>query len=881
MKPKQSQLELDTDADPAQLGRRLAYAASAAAAEGHLDELRDGAALRPGWARFFGLLGPRGLADAATRAQQIEQQVALNGITHNVYAEQAGVAGVAAGADRPWPLHALPFLIEARDWAAIEAGTIQRASLLQAMLADCYGPQRLLRDGLLPAALVHGHPGYLHTLHGATPAAGTRLHVVGFDLGRGADGRWSVLSQRLQAPSGLGYVLENRLIVSKLFPEPFRELRVQHLALAYRQLIDTLMAQAAPIAEAAGDPAPRLVLLTPGPFNETYFEHTFLARYLGLPLVEGSDLTVRGDRLYLKTVQGLQPVHGLLRRLDDAWCDPLELLAESTLGVPGLLQVIRAQQVVIANALGAGFLESPALHGFMPAIAQALFGEELRLGSLPTWWCGEAAAWHEAQAGFDDSVLRPTHGGADPGGPDEAVIVATLGGVARARLRDRVEARPQAYALQRFLPFSQTPVLEHGRLQPHSAVLRVYAIADGRGGWRVLPGGLTRVATRDAHFVSMQRGGASLDTWVLSEGEVDTWSMLPEKLRPASLAAFRSPVASRTGENLFWAGRYTERTEQLVRLALSIADLLEEDEEVPAGVLDALSALAEDVGLAPPGVPSVALSPRVFERAALAQMRDAQHGTSVAWNLAALARAADAVRERMSAEHGRLVRAMGQDFMASMARLGEGPGTGFANPVLGEALDHLALQLAALTGAQTDRMTRDDGWRLLTVGRLIERLVGQALALRAFFAAPAARGEAAVGHRSGFDLLVALFDSSITYRARYPGREERLALLELLVDDESNPRALACVLRRLRTELAKLPAVAGPTDALLALLPAQGSGRTLEQLGRFDADGGFHVSDEQVVALADRLAAAGERLSDEVGRRYFAHAASELQHVFG
>ena len=845
------------------------------AGAGRFDELREagGGALRPGWARFFGLLdGGLSSLDAGTR--ELERQMALNGVTHNVYRE----AG-AGGRDRPWPMRLLPLLVEPADWAQIEAGALQRAALLEAMLADAYGPQRLLHDGLLPSALVQGHPGFLHALHGVVPAGGSWLQVVGFDLGRGADGRWCVLAQRLQAPSGLGYVLENRLVVSRLLPEAYRELQVQHLARAYRELIDALLAQATSVAQAAGDATPRLALWTPGPHNETYFEQSYLARYLGLPLVEGGDLTVRGERLFLKTVQGLQPVHGLLRRLDDAWCDPLELRADSTLGVPGLLQAIRARQVVVANALGAGFLESPAVHGFMPAIAQALLGSALRLPSLPTTWCGEAAAWRAVRGDFERGVLRPVWRGADPGGPDEAVVLATLGSGARERLLARVAARPEAYTLQQHLGFAQTPVWSGGALLPRSAVLRVFAIADGRGGWRVLPGGLTRVAMDEPGFVSMQRGGASLDTWVMSERAVEGWSMLPERLRPESLAAFVAPVPSRTAENLFWAGRYTERSEQLVRLALAIVGLLDEDEDAPAAALDAISTLAEELGLAPPGVPSAALAPRVFERAVLAALADADDGGSVAANLAALARATDAVRERMSPEHDRLVRAMARDFGAAMAALDRG--TGFTSAEVGESLEHLATQLAALTGAQTDRMTRDDGWRLLTVGRLIERLIGQAQALQAFFAPLPRHGEAAVGQHAGFELLVALFDSSITYRARYPGREERLALLDLLVADETNPRALACVLRRLRTEISKLPASAGPNADLLALLPASGVGLDLEQLGRRDADGAFLVDDALVAALAERMAELGGRLSEQVGRRYFAHARGQERHVVG
>ena len=863
----QSSLEFDAAASRADAAVYAALHAARRADPGHHDELLEpsGQSLRPAWAHFFALLGSEGLGDLDRRAAQVAQQIRRDGITYNVYREQPG----QGGGQRPWSLGLLPLLIEATEWREVARGIAQRAQLLDAMLADCYGPQRLLAEGLLPPALLFGHPGYLRALHGVDPAGGVRLHVCAFDIARGPDGGWWVVSQRTQAPSGLGYTLENRLIVSRQFPEAFRELSVEHLASGYRRLLDTLLTLAAPIAAADGSGTPRLALLTPGPYSETYFEQAYLARYLGLTLVEGGDLTVRDARLYLKTVQGLEPVHGLLRRLDDDWCDPLELRPDSALGVPGLLQVLRAGRLVVANALGAGFLESPGIQGFLPAIAKAVLGEPLALPSLPTWWCGEAAAWAATRDALDDRVVRPTYPGV-PGRSFAPLIAGRVHEAVRAAWRTRIDADPDAHTLQRYLPFSQAPCFEAGQLVPRTALLRVYAIADAQGRWHVLPGGMTRIATGDPHAVSMQQGGASLDTWVLADGPVDTFSMLPQRLRPEEIAAHRRPVPSRTAENLFWMGRYTERTEHLVRLALATAALVEDDDDTPVPVLNAISELAQATGLAPLGVPTLTQSPRVFERAVVAALGDAAGHASVAYNLAALDRSAGALRDRLSPAHGSLVRGMGEDFHARMAwcESEEAPATGFAGGELQAALEHLANQLAAVTGAQSDRMTRDDGWRLLTIGRLAERLIAMAGTLRAFFEG------GAVHSAHGFDLLLGLFDSSITYRARYPGRQEALALLDLLVIDEANPRALGCVLRRLRTELGKLPTAAGPLDGLLALLPAGGAGASLVDLCRPAREPGPQdeavVDDAAVVALAERLAEAGARLSDELGRRYFA-----------
>jgi uncharacterized circularly permuted ATP-grasp superfamily protein len=365
-----SSLPLPTPAAPA-----FAFAPQEPGDDPCWDELREpSGAMRPTWQRFLSVTPSLREDAAATFARHraaIAQQIRADGVTHNLH-EQAA-PGVSA---RAWSLEALPLIVEAADWAQIERGVIQRAQLLSRMLADLYGPQRLLHDALLPPALVFRHSGYLRPVHGIRPADGMHLHIAAFDVARGVDGRWWVVSQRTQSPSGLGYVLHNRLIVSRLYPEAFRELRVQHIASSYRRLLDTVQQQAADVAARLGDGhLPRIALLSPGPYSETYFEHAYLARYLGLSLVEGADLTARGDRLFLRTVEGLEPVHGVIRRLDDDYCDPLELRPDSALGVAGLVQVARAGNVVMANALGSGFLESSAVQGFLPGISQALLGE--------------------------------------------------------------------------------------------------------------------------------------------------------------------------------------------------------------------------------------------------------------------------------------------------------------------------------------------------------------------------------------------------------------------------------------------------------------------------------------------------------------------------
>lgn len=861
--------------DPSRDVASLAAHAALPPRPGHYDELRapagpDGATvLRESWTRFFDLLGPEGFGELNHRADNVARQIRENGITYNVYAD-------ANGLTRPWSLNLLPFIIEDGDWRVIERGLAQRATLLNQVLADVYGPQSLLSEGLLPPALVQGHPGYLRPLRGHVPPGNVYLHIAAFDLARAHDGGWWVVSQRTQAPSGLGYLLENRLTISGQFPEAFKELRVQHLAASYRGLVDMLHR----LSPADRTP-PRIALLTPGPYNETYFEQTYLARYLGLTLVEGSDLTVRDDQLFLKTLHGLERVHALVRRLDDDFCDPVELRSDSALGVPGLLQVMRAGNVLVANSLGTGFLESPAINGFLPAVGRRLLGADLLLPSLPSWWCGEAAAREQALPLLERAVVKATY----PNSPQRAAFEPLIGSDTtpdqRAALRERIAADPDAYTVQDYLPLSQAPTWAAGHIVPRAAMVRVFAIADGEGGWRVLPGGLTRIASRQQQVVSMQRGGSSLDTWVTTSGMVDMFSMLPARMRPEDIAQARRPVSSRAAENLFWMGRYAERIECDVRLAAQTLTWLNGDMDNAEPIFDALAGLCVRSGLVPAALPR---SLRVFEHTLVAELASEDPRRGFGSNLAAMAYCAGQIRDRLSPEHWGLIMTAGERYRSRMAEqdaapdrldryasdddaAAELPPQRSASDVL-RGLRRLSRQLSAITGAQTDHMTRDDGWRLLTVGRQTERLAAMAGVLSALFT------QNAVLREGGFSLLLHLYDSAITYRAHYQGRHEIPALLNLLVLDPANPRSAACTLELLHAELARLPAsAAGPASELLALLPPRDTGCTLAALCQRGDDGRY----DAVLALARQLEATAGALSDEISRRYFSHSGGAVQ----
>lgn len=822
------------------------------AAVGHFDELRSAVApadgrraqpLAPAWAKFYEHLGGAGFADLDGRLQDLARQVRDNGITYNVYAD-------AGGPQRPWSLDLFPLIVTPDSWRGIETGLLQRVRLLDSILADVYGPQQVLARNLLPPALVQGHPGYLRPLHGVRPAGDTFLHIAAFDLARDPRGDWWVVSQRTQAPSGLGYLLENRLIISRLFPQAFSALKVQRLASTYRALFEGLCTMSG-----AGKDA-RIVLLTPGPYNETYFEHAYLARYLGLTLVEGSDLTVRDQRLYLKTLHGLEPVHGLLKRMDDEFLDPLELRSDSRLGVPGLLQAIRAGNVLVANSPGSGFLESPALLGFLPALSRELLGEELALPSIPSWWCGERAAMDAALPQLAAGVIKATYGGAGSG----AVLGRHLAPRELDEWAGRIVREPGEHTVQDYLPLSQMPTWKDRRLTPRSLILRVFAVSDGPQSWRILPGGLTRIAGGTLEIASMQRGGSSADTWVMTDGQVDPTSLLRHQHPAGEVAPRGRTVTSRSAENLFWLGRYTERTENTARLARLALQSLNGEDQGAQPLLAWLGELASEHGLVLPAVPPPTVSRRVFERSLVATLADTERAHSVGFNLGALRTAASAVRERLSQEHWNLIVKAQQAFLRGCR---EGAADGNYSPVEAlQVLETLSGHTAAMTGAQTDRMMRDDGWRLLSIGRHLERLGFLSSALAAAFET------GAVHHEAGHEAVVALFDSTITFHAQYQQRHDLPALLDLLVIDRDNPRSLAWVAQTLRGRLARLEGTAAGQVPGIALTVPDPRGWTLEALCARQGDGRHAAA----IELLEQCANAAYQLSDALGARYFTHS---------
>src|SRR6516165_4834761 len=563
---------------------------------GIFDEMvdREGR-VRAHWQPLLAMLARLGSNEIGRRFGAADRHLRDSGVFYRVYED-------ASGAERPWPLSHVPLLIDGAEWQALKAGLVQRAELLEAVLADAYGPANLAREGRLPAVVIAGNPEFLRPLVGVAPAGGAHLRFYAVDVGRSPDGHWWVLGDRTQAPSGAGYALENRLALSRAMPEVYRGLKVERLAPFFQAF------QAELSALNRRDDS-RACVLTPGPMNETYFEHAYLARYLGFLLVEGEDLTVRDDGVFIRTVSGLRRAEVLVRRLDSDFADPLELSARSRLGVPGLVQAIRDGTVIVANALGSGVVEGRALLSFLPALAPALLGRPLDLPNVATWWLGDAGAREHVLGRLDEMLIAPAFTGDPPPAADRGVTVgAELDGEAKSKVLEEIAYRGIDFVAQEAVTLSTTPVWRNGALEPRPFILRVF-LARTTEGWQVMPGGFARVADEaSARIVTLQRGGQTADVWVLSDKPVAETTLLPAPDRVA-INRTTGPLPSRAAANLFWLARYVERAEATLRLVRALVNRATEIGEAAANLnmqacalLDAWNAVPTDLPIARPNL---------------------------------------------------------------------------------------------------------------------------------------------------------------------------------------------------------------------------------------------------------------------------------------
>lgn len=755
---------------------------------GPFDELctpagAEGGPLRAHWKRLLGAFQQLGGPDLEARRLEARRLFRENGVSYSVTSD--GSPG-----ERPLELDPVPCLVPAEDWARIESGLDQRARLLDAILKDLYGPRHLLRGGMVPPSLIFRHSGFLRSADGALRAEGHALTLYAADVVRDREGRFRVVSDRTQAPAGAGLALETRIASSRILPNLIRATHVHRLARFFRLLRGHLAARA-PHQKLD----PRIVVLAGGVDDPSYFDHAYLASYLGFPLVEGPDLTVRDGRLWLRTIEGLKLVDGVVRRVADRLCDPLELDPASQVGIPGLLQTMRRGELALVNPIGAGVLENPGLLPYLPRICRQFLGEELQLDSAPTWWCGTSDGLSHVLAHLHELVIKRIDraGGSVWGGALDAEALASW--------RDRLRADPEAWVGQAPAAEATTPALVQGQLTPWRAVTRCFVSASEED-FAVMPGGFTRVTPPGEIPGGLSAGlqGVCKDTWVLAadtERHLILWPTTVAEPRQSILES----LPSRAAESLYWVGRYAERAEYHTRLARTALRRFQDsrdygdpsDTGAVAILLRALKVLA--TGQGGDGAPGTLGGVDFVETTLLETVRDASLEGSLAWTFRRFEGAALAVRDRWSADTWRVI-----DDIAEA--LDGDPGfapSGLA--ALEATLDRLVAALMSFTGLTMESTTQEHGWRFLMIGRRIERarnLVGllQATVLR----------EAGDGVEYALlEGLLAANESLMTHRRRYRAALDIGSAVQVLLLDPANPRSLAWQVLGLEQLVAALP----------------------------------------------------------------------------
>ena len=752
------------------------------------------------------------------------------------HAEDIGTGFRVAGDsdERPWPVSPVPLLIAETEWAGIAAGITQRAALMESVLSDLYGAGELVASGAIPAAVVNGSPLFLRPMTALIPPGGYQLQFVAVDLCRDPDGRWRVLADHVRAPAGAGYALENRIALSRTLGGLQGRLNIQRHAPFFAAFRDGLAA----LCKRA---EPRIGLLTPGRLNPSYAEQAHLARYLGFLLVEGADLAVAEDRLYVRTIAGLKRVDAVWQRADPRLLDPLAFDSHSTIGVPGLIDAFAAHNVLISNAPGAGVLEAPAMQAFLPALAERLTGQALLLPNIATWWCGDDAACGVVRDRLDTMVVAPAFGTATLG-LAAPVAGAELTGEARARFLADLDRRPQDYVGQEVVHLSTMPVVADAEMTARPFVLRVFAARGADGGWVVMPGGFARIGEHpDPRAAVMGAGLWSADVAVYGADPVAPVSLLP----PTDSAAIRrnpGTLPSRVADNFFWLGRYLERGEALLAI---IRVMLGNSIDADAGAALDHETVGRLAGLVVAG--RAAAHPAQLRRPDLVQLaRTALDGDGDWHNIPAINRLARGIagvsRDRLSADMVRLLDA--------------------AHPTKGSMLDRcgsLHRRYAALSGLSAEHMGRTAAWRFHDLGRRVERAMAAARLVRTFGLAGATSDD--------LSTLLDLADSQISYRQRYLTGIARVPVVDLVALDPGNPRSIAYQVACIAAHLDHLPvlnddglperqqATAAALSALLATTNA----------AEIDGDRLFEI--ERQLA----------RLSDAIAHRYFLQGAEPLR----
>ena len=802
----------------------------------------DNGEVRAHWKYLLESLQSLGAEAIEERQKKVRRILRDDGATYKIYDEP--------NASQTWQLNPVPLLISSEEWAQTESALIERAELFNIILLDIYGERKLIHQGIIPPELLFSHAGYLRPCHNVKMQGDHQLILHGVDLVRGSDGKMRVMADRTQAPSGAGYALENRTVMNRVFPSLFRDSHVHRLSLFFARLRQKLH-ELNPNGGIA-----RIVVLTPGAYNETYFEHAYLANYLGFQLVQGSDLSVRNGYVWMKSLEGLKRVDVILRRVDDIYCDPVELKGNSQLGVPGLLEVVRMGNVAIANPLGSSVLENPALLRYLPEIARVLLGRDLQMQSVKTWWCGDKDDLEYVCANLNKLLIKPTY--RKPGLYE--VYGAELDDTKLQAWQNRIRKHPYQFAAQEYIPSTKTPTWHQGKFLPRASILRTFAVASETS-YAVLPGGLTRVnLDADKKIISNQRGSVSKDTWVLASEPEKQVTLRAAETQPVQENVGELP--SRVVENLFWMGRYAERADSGLRLLRTVFVQLNKTEALPDVVCKTLLKAITDVTSTYPGftrIDSELLSNPEPEMIAI--ILDQQRVGSVANNLIAMIKSAEQVKEQLSNDTQRIINNIGDELDALKINLKP---DGLSAPE--EALAPLVTALLAFAGLMHESMIRGNGWHFMEMGRRMERALQIISGLRSMLTSKFDDIEQEVL----VETALLNGEALISYRRRYQSGVNVENGLEMLLLNANNPRSLIFQIEELAMHFADLP---GNKEILSAenkfLLEATTALKLSDVKELAKADTGVRQDLDQILARVQYLIGSAAKA---ISQRYFDHA---------
>lgn len=821
----------------------------------YYDELvsADGT-LRPHWQTFFQSYTQLGDDEILNRNNDILRLLKENGVTYNIYGDPSGL-------NRPWKLDIIPFLISKEEWTAIEPGLLQRAELLNLMLEDIYGEQKLIKEGILPMELVYSHAGFLRQCSDIKLPGKHRLTLYSADIARGTDGKIWVVNDRTQAPSGSGYALENRTTLTRIVPELFNGIKVRHLSPYFNALRNGLN-EIAP----HGNLNPRIVILTPGANNETYFEHSYLSSYLGFTLVQGNDLIVKDKHVWLKTMGGLEKVDVILRRVDDIYCDPLELKEDSQLGVPGLLQAVRSGNVSIANPLGSSVLENPGLMPFLQPIARYFLSTDLIIPTIATWWCGQPKELNYVLDNIQSLVIKRIF--RSPTGTS-SIDGASLSARQLSEWKQRIKAHPSLYVGQEKVEISYTPSLIDGKIEARKALFRSFLVSNNEG-YTAMTGGLCRTSSEAGNFIiSSQSGGFSKDAWVISPEPGRIVNVLKEIPEQAT-ASYNDMLPSHAAENLFWVGRYTERVLGNARFLRTVMQFLAEGNKIPtennAQTERSLLIAFTQYSYTWPGFAGAGSHEKFAEpwKELKDMFLNEKRTGSLKNNFFQFLRAIYEVRDHWSTDTWRVLRGIEEELQKDISLSHHG------HLEMLHTLDDLITSIVAFIGLNRESISREQGWIMLDLGRKIEQSL---LLITMLKTTMVNKYHEEVEYNLQQSVLMNN-ESLVNYRYKYRMPIQSQLVLDLMIFDPNNPRSLIYQIDRLKVYLQNLPKTQpshSPTEYESLALQAEALLKLADKnkLAMPDVTGRIYKELDEFLSLMYVLLSA---IPNVISKTYFKHA---------